>query len=180
MATTLSPPTKVGYGAWRYTWTGTAPFRVWSYDTYSYLLDSTDDTEITVAAIDHNNIEPPAIAVYDSTETTIPEGVTYPARLVLQWRGYRYAEYYRIEKETSPGVFTTVQGVAEDGQGYYQCSIAKVTDDVSEDTYRVVTVDKSGAETDTEITAVIIRNPDPPKLTYTYSAGTGLLTIAAA
>lgn len=180
MATTLAPPEKVGYGVWRYTWTGTAPFRVWSYDTYSYLAENSDDTEITVAALDHNNIEPPAIEVYDATETTDPEGITYPARLILQWRGYRYAEYYRVEEETSPGTWETVQGIAEDGSGYYKCEFAKLDDDVSTTNYRVVNVDLSGAETSREFEAVIIRNPDPPQLTYTYNAGTGLLTIAAA
>jgi hypothetical protein len=178
MSTTLSPPTKLGYGTWQYTWTGTAPFRVFNYQTYAYVLKDSADTAIVVTST--NDIEPPAIEVFDSTETADPQGVTYPAQLVLQWRGYKYAASYRIEKETAPSTYTEVQNYFEDGRGYYVFTAGIQSDDVVEASYRVVTIDKSGEEIDTDSAAYVIRNPSPPLLTYTYSAGTGLLTVAAA
>ena len=178
MAATLSPPTKLGYGTWLYTFTGIGPFRGFNYQTYSYMFKDSTDTSVVVTST--NDIEPPAIEVFDSTETADPQGVTYPAQLVLQWRGYKYAASYRIEKETAPSTYTEVQNYFEDGRGYYVYTAGIQSDDVAEASYRVVTIDKSGEEIDTDSAAYVIRNPSPPSLTYTYSAGTGLLTVAAA
>lgn len=180
MTTTLSPPTKVSSGVWRYAWTGTAPFSVFDYSTYDFTLRDSDDTEYF--ASNGGTVEPQAIEVFDSTEdSTTAKGVLYPAKITLQWRGYAYADYYDIQQETStPGTYATVQTYTEDGRGYYQYTAAKLTDDVGTGSYRIITVDKSGAVVNTDFEAVIIRNPNPPELTYTYSAGTGLLTIAAA
>lgn len=178
MATTLSTPIKQSCGVWKYEWTGTAPFRVFSYDTYTYILEDTDETSVFVSS--GNDIEPPALAVYDSTETTIPDGVTYPSQIVLQWRGYRYAAAYRVEQETAPSTWTEIQNYVEDGSGYYKFTSQVSDDSVEALSFRVVTIDLSGGETDTDIERVVIRNPSPPLCTYTYNAGTGNLTIAAA
>lgn len=178
MATTLNPPTKKSYGVWEYTWSGTAPFRVFSYGTYTYLLEDSDETSIFLSS--GNNVEPPAIAVFDSTETGDPEGVTYPSQVILQWRGYHYAASYRVEQETAPSTYTEIQNYAEDGRGYYKFTTQVSADDVETLSYRVVTIDKSGAETDTDVERIVVRNPSPPLCTYTYNAGTGNLTIAAA
>jgi hypothetical protein len=180
MSTTLSPPTQVSSGVWRYSWTGTAPFTLFDYSTYDFTLQDSDDTEYY--ASDGGADEPQAIEVFDSTEdSSTANGMLYPAKITLQWRGYAYADYYEIQEETStPGTYATVQTYAENGSGYYKFTATKLSDDVGTGSYRIITVDKSGAVVNTDFEAVIIRNPDPPELTYTYSAGTGLLTIAAA
>lgn len=179
MATTLSAPIKLSYGTWKYTWTGTAPFRVFNYDTYTFVLRDTETTSLVVTS--GNDIEPPAIAVYDSTEDAlIPEGVKNPAQIILQWRGYKYAQKYSIQKETSPSVYETVQEYQEDGRGYYKFISTVAADTISATNYKVVMTDKSGAEKATTIAQLLIRNPAPPLLTYTYNELTGNLTIGAA
>lgn len=179
MSTTLSRPTQVSSGVWRYSWTGTAPYSLFDYRSYEFALQDSEDTEYYATSDD--GVEPQAVEVFDSTEDTGDAlGVLYPARITLQWRGYAYADYYEIQEETAPSTYTTVQVYNEDGSGYYKYTATKLTDDVGTGSYRIITVDKSGALVNTDFEAVIIRHPDPPELTYTYNAGTGLLTIAAA
>ena len=179
MSTTLSPPEKVSYGTWKYAWTGTAPFSVFDYRSYEFVVENSDDTEYYATSDD--NTEPQAIEVFDSTESTADAlGLDYPARVILQWRGYSYADYYEIQQETAPSTYTTVQTYIEDGSGYYKFVSPVTTDDVETASYRVVMYDRAGAFSNTDTEQVIIRHPSPPELTYTYNAGTGLLTIAAA
>lgn len=177
--TTLSPPTKVTYGVWKYEWTGTAPYRVYAYDRYDFILDDTEEESLFLTS--ENNIEPPAIEVFDSTETdSTPQGEQYEARFIIQWRGYQYADYYTIEKETAPSTWSAVQYYTEDGRGYYRFESTIESTDYVEPAYRVIMTDKAGATSTTEFSYYMVRNPDPPELTYTYNAGTGLLTVAAA
>lgn len=180
MSTTLSRPTKVSSGVWRYSWTGTAPYSVFDYRSYEFAVRSSEDTEYY--ATSDRGVEPQAIEVFDSTESTSTAlGVLYPARITMQWRGYAFADYYEIQQEMStPNTYETIQVYNEDGSGYYKFTATKLTNDVGTGSYRIITVDKSGAVINTDFEAVIIRHPSPPELTYTYSAGTGLLTIAAA
>jgi len=85
MSTTLSTPTKVSSGVWRYAWTGTAPYSVFDYSTYDFTLRDSDDTEYF--ASNGGTVEPQAIEVFDSTEdSTTAKGVIYPAKITLQWR----------------------------------------------------------------------------------------------
>jgi hypothetical protein len=59
--------TKIGTRVWRFTWSGTSPYRVYYKGK---LLATTTDTEYTLEADDANNI-------------------AYPPRLILQWRLYK-------------------------------------------------------------------------------------------
>jgi len=173
MATTLNPPSSVGAGVWRYTWTGTAPFRVFRYDTYEYQYTETELTELTVTSA---TTEPPAIEVFDSTETADPTGLTYPAKAILQWRGYKYASYYSIQKYNG-STYDEVSQVGETGRGYYQFTAPIPSDDTATDVYRVVNVDISGATTNTDVQVTIIRNPDPPLIEATYDSNTNTISF---
>lgn len=177
MATTLSPPTEISNGLFRFTWTGTAPFRVFSYQTFEYLYDSTDLTEITLASF---NGEVPSIEVYDSTETATPEGLLYPAKAILQWRGYHLATTYRIDKYVS-AAWVEQDTIIEDGRGYYRYTAPVSDDSVSSEIYRIVTIDATGSETASSITPFIIRNPSPPiPLNDQISYNSGTLTVTVA
>ncbi len=170
MATTLSPPTEISNGLYRYTWTGVAPFRVFSYQTYEYLYESTDLTEITVSS-------PAGIEVFDSTETAIPEGLLYPAKAILQWRGYHLATTYRIDKYIG-SAWVQQDTILEDGRGYYRYTAPISDDSVSNEIYRVVTIDATGSETSSSIAPFIVRNPSIPTLTsVSYDDMTGTFSI---
>ena len=174
MATTLSPPTEISNGLYRFTWTGTAPFRVFSYQTFEYLYESTDLTEITMAS---SGGRVPAIEVFDSTETTvIPEGLLYPAKAILQWRGYQLATLYRIDKYVS-AAWVQQDTIIEDGRGYYRYTSPVADDSISQEIFRIVTIDATGSETASSITPLIIRNPSSPIFSsITYNSGTLTLT----
>ena len=159
MATTLSPTSEISYGVYRFSWTGTAPFRVFSYQTFEYLYESTDLTEITLAS---SGGRVPAIEVFDSTETTlIPEGLLYPAKAILQWRGYQLATLYRIDKYIG-AAWVEQDTIIEDGRGYYRYTSPVADDSISQEIFRIVTIDATGSETASSITPLIIRNPMPP------------------
>lgn len=179
MTTTITPPIKLSRGIWRYDYTGTAPFSVYDYRVYDFTEQNTEDTSYYATSDD--DTEPQAIEVFDSTEDSDTAiGLNYPANIVIQWRGYKYADYYDIQKETAPSTWTSVQQYIEDGSGYYKFIGQVESDDVATVNYRVVMYDKAGASVTASAEQLVIRHPSPPELTYTYNAGTGLLTVAAA
>lgn len=172
---TLNTPQRLDNGLWLFSWTGTAPFRVFNYERMEYEFTSTDQTEAIIEG--SSDIEPPALEVFDSTETQTPDGVLYPNLVTLQWRGYKYAESYTIQLDSGAG-YVDVWTVLESGRGYYTYTTTALEDGDTA-SYRVVMEDLSGATSNTDFDIVIATLPVTPLLTYTYSAGTGNLTIDA-
>lgn len=167
---------KIGAGAWRYTFTGTAPFTVTSRG--QQILVTSDSEEVTVTG-DADSIEPPPIEVYDSTGSAATlQQTLYPPRVTIQFRGRTTNAYYVVSQYIS-GQWTQIATVLEDGRGYYDVVTPYAV--TGEYQFRVTPYDESetaGIPLDFEVSH--FTNPEPPELTYTYNAGTGNVTIAAA
>ena len=182
-ALTLSQPTAVGTGAWRYTYSGTAPFR--RYVNGLLVVRPTDTSlgysEDTFIIVEDTSdpVEPPVVEAYDATDTTsIPVQYTNASQLILQWRGYSADEFYTVQYWSGSTWTTPTNGrVPSHGLGYYQYyTITPMSGDVK---WRVTANQVNGLTTiPVQFNITTVPNPDPPSIEGSYSAGTGLLTIS--
>ena len=169
---------KVGANAWRYAWSGTAPFTV--YRGGLAMLQDSDDTELVVQWLDGApHVEPPPIEVIDSTQTEADvQQALYVPNITLQFRGAPTNLYYKVEFYYG-GDWIQAAVINETGAGYYTMVSAGLPPDTYQ--FRVTPYDMSGtAGEPLQYSVFHVTNPAPPELTYTYNAGTGLVTVDAA
>lgn len=177
---TITTITRKGPTSWEYQWTGTSP-----YDAYiqgAIVLSQTTATSLVVqgnstAASTHT---PPAVELRDANSTGTAESITYSPRLRFQWRGQSDASFYQVQRYVD-SAWTTQQIVVEDGSGYYKYITIPLSDGATEQ-WRVVPTDARGYEGGSiTIQQIIVCNPDPPDVVFTYSgAGTKTITVSAA
>lgn len=173
MATVISNPTRVGAKTWKYEWTGTAPFRIFSYDTYSYIHRDFPDTQLTIYGT--SNLTPPVLEIFDSTEGDPAKGDTYPAQVVVQWRGTSTAKEYVVYDTDNAATLATIP---ETGKGYYIWAGNTILADADTVNYTVNVKDVAGnASEASNQTFVVNRNPDAVKLSIAYDSGTNTFTV---
>jgi len=170
---------KVGYRAWYYSWSGTAPYRVYYKGR---LFETTDNAYITMedsGAETESTNEPPVIEVLDANDTDTAENLLYPPCLAIQWRGTTTADYYIVE-EYSGGEWVERFTANESGAGYYLVNTSPISD-LSNSQWRVTAVDTYGNETTpVSYTRYIVRNPAAPQISITYDDVDGEIDIEAA
>lgn len=164
--------TKVATRTWRFAWTATGNVDIYSNSRlieYNYEGASYD--------YESNTAYPPALEVVDTGDTP-PDSYQHPSYLTLQWYGVDGASHYRIEQYVS-GAWVIRRRLYDDGRGYF----AIVTDELEDCTtqqWRIIPVDAyNGDGAALEYNVSFARVPAPPSVTYTYSATTGLVTVAA-
>lgn len=168
--------TRTGSYAVRYEWMGTAPFDVWRDGRI--VLEQTTATTYTAQTTDGTTAPLPAIEILDDTDTTIAQSRQYSPVVRFQWRGQSDASYYKIQQYVD-SEWTAIGMVRESGAGYYSWASQPQTDGESVE-FRVVPYDTRGYDgLPLPVTHTVVCNPSPPDVSYTYNAGTGLLTIAA-
>ena len=168
--------TKSGTKAWTFDWSaagGTAPYRL--VLNSRVLSETTTLTAWTIEGDDE--YEPPALEVLDANDGEAASE-TYPSRATLQWRGKSNVYYYQVQ-ESVASVWTNRVRVKEIGAGYYQHTTTELADCTASQ-WRVIAVDERGYESEPILFDFFpVRPPDPPSITLTYSALTGLVTVAA-
>jgi hypothetical protein len=177
MASTLTVQ-KCGTISWRYDWTGTPPFKLFSLGRDLLNGGTTTDTS---KVFQSDAYEPPVIEVQDSTEfANEPLTMEYPPNVTLQWRGIAGAARYLVEQYVGAAWVAVVGGnVPETKRGYVTFPTQFLTD-CTTPKFRVTPYDINGyAGTAVEFEAFFVRLPDTPAVTMTYDADTGDLTIAA-
>lgn len=179
MAGTITSITKAAPYTWKFVWTGTAPY---------YLLNKgvpvfSSATSRTEWLFDHDdNEEPPAIEVYDSTQTDAALAqILNPPYGLLQWWHAVNAAYYIVQEEVTEGATTSWVNrpplIRDIGVGYYQYATA-VLDDETTATFRVLAVDEQGNQNTVEFDIPMVRNPDPPRINISYSSTSGQITVS--
>lgn len=171
---TFTTITQIGASTWRYTWIGVPPFRVYLEGT---LLDTVTDFSYDYEVYGATS-EPPALEILDA-EDVVADGITNPARLILQWRAVAGANRYLV-KEYTGGEWVTRATLAEMRTGYYQFQ-TEVMADVVAHQWRVTAQDQYANESPAlTLTELVVRNPPPPASTMAWNAGTGKLDVEAA
>ncbi len=176
MAATITECRQVGSGAWRYTWTGTAPFTVYCQGR-AVLEDSEATTYTAQWDDDTDHTEAPAIEVIDSTQDADGLSQTlYPPVVTLQFRGAPTNAYYTVERYTG-SAWEEIAIIVEDGSGYYLYrSPFWLT---GEQDVRLIPYDESGTAGNPMSFSIFHHTAPATELTYTYNAGTGDLTVAS-
>jgi len=173
MTITMQAPVEVALNQWRVNWSSdqTNPvFQVWFEGEIIYQGPGTTTVVDTTTE--------PHIEVTEDHGATAVLQETYPGRVLIQWFEVTGADYYLIEQ--NDGGWTTLAQVGESGRGNYQYETGFLAD-VTSHQFRVTPYDSAGnAGTAAVLSVLIVRNPSPPDVTYTYSSGTGLVTVAAA
>lgn len=166
---TTDNPIEISPSVWRFTWVGTAPFYVWHRGR---LIATTTETTIDVVQIDGTV---PIVEIADDS-ADVPLQAIHPGWLVLTWRTPVLAlvekiALYRIDQYVS-GAWEAVAGVTPNATTYQRYRTDYLADDTTHQ-FRVVPVMADGTEFDAiTFTALVVRYPDVPNVTYTYSAGT--------
>lgn len=167
--------TRTGRYSVTYTWSGTAPFNVW-LDGIN-VLQNTTATTYTAQSTDGTTNPLPAIEVLDDTDTDAAQSQAYSPRVKFQWRGQADASLYIIEY-FDDGEWTPIASVKESGIGYYSFESTAQGDGETVQ-FRVIAQDSRGYQSlPLTLSHTVVCNPAPPAVAYTYSAGTGLLTVA--
>ena len=158
--------TKLGGGAYRITYTGTSPYKIYQGGR---LLVETEAEEWTVYAADATS--EPDVVVLDAESTDTPEMLLYSPWPRIQWRGRIGASYYEVRDSTGT---TTLHGVNEDGRGYYAYSAAKTAAGAA--SYRIYAFDAEGNSLGYITAALtVVCNPEPPS--YTHAVVNGACTM---
>lgn len=183
MASAITAISKISSGSWKFTWSGTAPFKRYrdgQLEPGDPALDigQTNLTEeIFENFVGEDQEEPPIIAVLDSTEfSTTPEQVDNPPFVVLQWRSAVSDGYYKVEQFIS-AAWVKIRTVQDDGSTYFSFS-SNVLDDVTDSQFRITTIDSDNNESSPiAFTFFVVRNPVTPQINVAYAAN--VLTISA-
>ena len=121
--------------------------------------------------------EYPVLVVYDDADAA--SGPAHPGLVRLQWYRVSGVGHYRVDEQVS-GVWTGRARLYQDGRGYYHWT-SRWLEDVTSHAFRVVAVGVDGNEaTAAELAVLMVRWPDPPDVSLSYSADTGKVTISAA
>jgi hypothetical protein len=174
---TFSLIEKTGAASWHFEWTATtAPYRIY--------LDGRLVSTVTSAEYDYEGraygTYPPPLEVLDANDSTTAQNLDYSPRLTLQWRGVTGTAYYVVEYYADAAWTRVDLQIPETGFGYYNYQTPVLTD-VTTAQWRVLAVDAYANESDPlAFSALIVRNPDTPDVTMTYSAVSGNVTIAEA
>jgi hypothetical protein len=174
MAVTFSAPVVAGDGLWLVSWTSTE-----TAPTYRVYLDgvlvSTQTAAQFLVSAQANAM--PVLEVLDHTADAPSEA--HPATLTLGWLTNSDVADYRVEQKVS-GSWTEIVTLAREDGPWQQYTTPVLADDTTHE-WRIVPIDAAGNEgTEHNFTALLVRHPDVPSVSYAYSAVTGLVTITAA
>ena len=180
MAALITACNPIGEGAWRYEWSGTAPFGV--YAMGRTLLSGSTDTSIVVQWDDgETHTEPPAIELQDADGYTPDAGgiisqIVYAPGVSLQFRGRTTNSYYTVEQYIG-AAWEVVAVIQETAAGYYSYTAPYLIAGTYQ--FRVTPYDIT-ATAGTPLAFTLIHHTAPaPELTYSYNAGTGIVTVSA-
>lgn len=169
MSALITDCVKIGANAWRYEWTGTAPFSVMMGG--HWVLTQSEQTNLIVQFTDGTHVEPPPIEVIDSTQDPATlQQVLYPPCPMIQFRGNTTCTYYIVSESVDGEPWANIATVVEDGRGYYTVQVsARATNDLR---YRVTPYDMTGAAGDPlNFSFRHVTTMQMPDGTYTYNAG---------
>ena len=171
---TLEAPTQVGRWSVRLRWSSDQEDPTFYIYRDGTLVATTKATE-RIFVLESGDA--PVIEVFDSADDT-PTTV-YPSRFTLAWYAVAGADYYQVD-EYVDSEWPACAKVTDDGAGYFKWT-SRVLEDSETHQFRVIAVDAAGNEsTATNLTALMVRVPDPSDVEYAYSETTDKVTVSAA
>jgi len=171
MSITAFTATPTGNGAFRFAWTSDAVAPTFYFYADGELVATTTESFLLASGT--------AGVVYEVLDTPTPPTAAFPATMVLTWYASNDAVLYRIEKQDGAD-WDEVAEITADERTYYTFRTSVLDDDTTH-TFRVVPVSAAGNDgTPATHTALMVRNPDVPQVSYAYNAVGGTVTISQA
>lgn len=170
MAVTDLRYTKAGARSWKLTWTGSAGGPYYIYRN-GVLMGTTYATSIVITVAPGEN---PIITVTD-VAGDVPD--SYPDRVTIGWRSVTGATKYVVQQYTG-GSWVSIQEIPHDGRACYTWR-SPALDDLTAYTYGVLPYSGLVAGTRQSYAVLMVRYPDPPRVSYSYSAATRKVTVTA-
>lgn len=138
-----------------------------------YTLNGTQDT-VRVQCLPDEGI---ALEILDHEDAVLSPA--FPGRLTLNWTAVGSAKRYRVEEYVSSS-WIERQTLIATGETAFSWETRWLENQTTHQ-FRVIPITAGGTEgTALAFSALMVRNDVVPDVTYTYSAGTGKVTIAAA
>jgi len=180
MAVTYEIPERVDQHSVLLRWSSdrTPPvtFRLYREGRKIYEVTSADGTgEFVLAVADGDQ---PFVEVLDVACAN--PSLAFPGRFTLVWLSVSGAASYRIDEYVS-AAWTTRQTITADGSSSYRWQ-SRWLEDSQQHQFRVVPISTAGnGGTPTTITALMVRHPDAPSVTYAYNgSATPTVTVTSA
>lgn len=173
MAVTINSVTDLGGGRWLLAFSSSAPPATFYLYADGVLLSTQTAGEYVLTVLDG---VVPTIEILDDAATD-PQPA-FPSYLTLGWITDADAARYRIEEYTG-GQWVEVATVAHNGQAWQSYATQALADETTHQ-WRVVPIDAAGNDgTAVAFVVLLVRYPDVPSVSYSYSAVTGTVTVAA-
>lgn len=174
MAATIDSVVQAGPRSWQVAWSSTL-----SDATFYLYLDGTlaDVTQATSRVFYVGEGESLTLEVFDdsTTEPTAPGG----GRVYLAWYAVADAERYVIEEYTG-GAWVERATRLDTGEEYYRWRTRHL-EDVTTHQFRVTALSEGDVSgTAANVSWFMVRVPDPPAVTYSYSETTHAVTVESA
>lgn len=175
MTVTIESQTRISSGSVSLVWSsdlgGTPTFYVYLDGVLAYTTTSISG----VFAVDEGTFI--IIEVLDDADD-VPAAV-FPGRFSLGWQAIDDGAYYIVEEYVA-SVWTQRAKIIDRREPWFTWS-SRWLEDVTTHQFRVTVTDQNGNDSSvTNLTALMVRNPDEPDVTYTYSDLGPDVTIAAA
>ena len=136
------------------------------------LIATTTQTEITLAVAPGTS---PVIEILDDGSAPTP---AYPAQIILTWLAVAGSANYQIAQYNGSS-WTTLATITDDGSPTFSWT-SNPQPDGQVATFKVTPIGSNGnAGTALTFAKLVVRFPDTPSVSITYSPGTGNTTIAA-
>lgn len=176
MSITRLQAQRIDRSTWLVFWTGTVAGATYYVYRDGKLAQTTRGTSARITA---GAAESPHIEVFDDANARPSD--FYPRRATLTWYASPGADYYRVEERTAtgPDVWTLRERVPDRAPGYFKWE-SRVLEDGQTHRFRVVPFGRNGnLGTLAELVVLMVRRPDVPAATFSYSEATGNVTITA-
>lgn len=163
-------------------------------DPYTYRLDFTSDHpsptfyvyasgSLIATTTDMSLIVPLSLdssVVYDVLDDPLAVPTTdFPGAVTLAWYANPATASYRIEQYDG-AAWNEVATIQNDGRVYYRWESTTQPDGVVAQ-FRIIPTGTNGNDgSPSPFTVLVVRYPDPPAVSYSYSATDAKITIAAA
>lgn len=173
---TFGAPEQLGPNTWRLNWTSDeVDPTYWVY--LDGVLVSTQTTE--EFELQTEGAYAPVVEVLDAADD-VPSDA-HPGILRLGWLPDADAAQYLVQQYDGAAWDTIATLAADASRPWWHYDTPGLADETTH-TWRVLPVDAAGNQgTAVQFVALMVRHPDPPKVTFTYDgAGPGTVTIAAA
>ena len=175
MAVTINPPDQIDQYSWEITWESSLGDPTYYIYINGKLFEITDNESMIVTAAMGEPDENISIDIFDSEDDS-PDRC-YPGKLTINWEGSDDVDYYSIKKCVAEEWIEQAR-IYDHGEKHFSW-LSDFLDDVTVHTFQIVPIGTNGnTGTEAQLTCLMVRYPDIPDKSFSYSDDTHKITIS--